>query len=190
MGASLGGIVSLLATGEDRRVEPPALVLVDIAHRSEREGVQRIRAFMSARPEGFASLEEVADAIASYQPHRARPRNLEGLAKNVRRGEDGRFHWHWDPRYFASRRDLSTAERERRTTAAAGAIAQRGVPTLLVRGGLSDVLSEAGAREFLDLVPHAEYVNVTEAGHMVAGDRNDAFAGAVVEFLRRVAPPT
>ena len=112
VGASLGGIVSLLATGEDGRVEPPALVLVDIAHRSERE-VQHPG--VHVRPaRGFASLDEVADAIAAYQPHRSRPTNLDGLARTSARGEDGRYHWHWDPRYFASRRDLSTEEEERR----------------------------------------------------------------------------
>jgi pimeloyl-ACP methyl ester carboxylesterase len=62
------------------------------------------------------------------------------------------------------------------------------LPTLLVRGGLSDVLSEEGAQSFLEQVPHAEYVNVKNAAHMVAGDRNDIFAGSVIEFLNRVVP--
>jgi non-heme chloroperoxidase len=60
---------------------------------------------------------------------------------------------------------------------------------LLVRGGLSDVLSEDGAQAFLTQCPHAEYVNVTGAAHMVAGDRNDVFSGSVVDFLHRVVPP-
>lgn len=63
------------------------------------------------------------------------------------------------------------------------------LPVLLVRGGLSDVLSEEGAQEFLEQCPHAEYVNVTNAAHMVAGDRNDIFAESVIAFLLRVAPP-
>ena len=62
------------------------------------------------------------------------------------------------------------------------------LPVLLVRGGLSDVLSEEGAQSFLAQCPHAEYVNVADAAHMVAGDRNDIFAGAVIEFLQRVVP--
>jgi hypothetical protein len=37
-------------------------------------------------------------------------------------------------------------------------------------------------------VPHSEYVNVTGAAHMVAGDRNDRFGDAVVEFLSRTVP--
>jgi pimeloyl-ACP methyl ester carboxylesterase len=62
------------------------------------------------------------------------------------------------------------------------------LPTLLVRGGLSNVLSEEGAKGFLELCPHSEYVNVTGAAHMVAGDRNDIFLNAVTDFLSRVAP--
>ncbi len=189
VGASLGGVVSLLASGEDRRLRPPALVLVDIAPHVEREGVKRIRGFMQANPEGFASLDEVADAIASYQPHRPRPTNLDGLGKNVRLDlATGRYVWHWDPSYFSSARDMSTQQREARLVEAARAVAELAIPTLLVRGGLSDVLSMEGAQRFLELVPAAEFVNVTDAAHMVAGDRNDVFAGAVVDFLRRTVP--
>ncbi|MBP8182082.1 MAG: alpha/beta hydrolase, partial [Acidimicrobiia bacterium] len=57
-------------------------------------------------------------------------------------------------------------------------------PTLLVRDQQSDLLSEQGARELLALLPHAEYVDVTQAGHMVAGDRNDVFTDAVRGFVR------
>ena len=184
VGASMGGGTSLVAAGE-HCVDAQALVLVDIAARIEPEGVQKIHAFMTRNPQGFDSLEQVADAIASYQPHRVRPRNLQGLAKNVRLGADGRYHWHWDPRLRQGSRDL--ALRQARLEACARAL---DVPMLLVRGGLSDVLSEEGVREFLDLVPGSEYVNVTSAGHMVAGDRNDTFGKAVVEFLTRVVPPS
>ncbi len=182
VGASMGGGVSLVALGEGH-VDATALVLVDIAPRIERAGTAKIQAFMSQKPEGFASLEEVAEAIASYQPHRKRPTSLDGLAKNVRLGEDGRYRWHWDPKFRAGSRDL--AKREARLEACARNLT---LPTLLVRGGLSDVLSEAGAQQFLALCPRSEYVNIGSAGHMVAGDRNDVFAGAVVEFLGRTVP--
>jgi non-heme chloroperoxidase len=182
VGASMGGGTSLVAVGEDH-VDATALVLVDIAPKVDPAGVDRIRAFMDQRPEGFGSLEEVADAIAGYQPHRTRPDNLDGLAKNVRLGEDGRYHWHWDPAFHLGKRDIN--HREGRLEECARKLS---LPTLLVRGGLSDLLTEEGARSFLELCPHAEYVNVTGAGHMVAGDRNDVFAGAVVDFLTRTVP--
>ncbi|MEO5700194.1 MAG: alpha/beta hydrolase [Casimicrobiaceae bacterium] len=182
VGASMGGGTSLVAVGEDH-VDATALVIVDVAPRIEAEGVAKIQAFMSRDPEGFASLEAVADAIASYQPHRERPNSLAGLAKNVRQAPDGTYRWHWDPRFRTARLDL--AKRQQRLEACARNLR---LPTLLVRGGLSDVLTEAGAQEFLALCPHAEYVNVTAAAHMVAGDRNDVFGTAVLGFLQRVVP--
>lgn len=184
VGASMGGSTSLLAIGQDR-LAAGALVLVDIAPKIEIAGSKKIREFMDQKPEGFDSLEEVAEAIANYQPHRKRPRNLDGLAKNVRLGSDGRYHWHWDP----ARRNRKWDMQEHRDNLMKAAD-NLPLPVLLVRGGLSDVLSEDGAQAFLKQCPHAEYVSVTDAAHMVAGDRNDIFSGAVVEFLHRVVPPT
>jgi pimeloyl-ACP methyl ester carboxylesterase len=182
VGASMGGGVALKAIGEDH-VDATALVLVDIAPRIEPEGVEKIRSFMFAKPEGFSNLDEVADAIASYQPHRERPTNLAGLAKNLRMGEDGKYRWHWDPVFMQGPRDLGARQAQQERSAQ-----NLRVPALLVRGGLSDIVSEQGAREFLDLCPHAEYIDVVGASHMVAGDRNDVFADSVIEFLSRTVP--
>lgn len=184
IGASLGGISSLTAIAETPHPIARALVLVDVAPRMEPEGIKRISDFMLGRPEGFATLDEVADAIAAYNPHRPRPKDLSGLRKNVRLGEDGRWHWHWDPRFIRPPTDEPRSLRnEDRLDDAARALT---LPTLLVRGKASDVLSEDGARHLLDLVPHAQVVDVAGAGHMVAGDRNDAFNDAVVAFLEDV----
>jgi non-heme chloroperoxidase len=182
VGASMGGSTSLVAVGE-KRVDAVALVLVDIAPQIEKQGARNILAFMSQKPEGFESLEEVAEAIATYQPHRVRPRSLDGLAKNVRLGPDGRYRWHWDPRFRVSNADLE--QHQMRLEACAARLT---LPTFLVRGGLSDVLSESGAHAFLKLCPQSEYVNVPGAAHMVAGDRNDIFGNAVIEFLSRAVP--
>jgi pimeloyl-ACP methyl ester carboxylesterase len=183
VGASMGGGTSLLSIGLDK-VDAAALVLVDMAPRIEPEGSRKIQEFMNQKPDGFDTLEEVAEAIANYQPHRKRPRNLDGLAKNVRLGANGKYVWHWDPKRRAGQR--INGDYRDRLSAAADTLS---LPTLLVRGGLSDVLSEAGAQSFLQQAPHAEYVNVKNAAHMVAGDRNDIFADSVIEFLKRVAPP-
>ncbi|MEC7657718.1 MAG: alpha/beta hydrolase, partial [Pseudomonadota bacterium] len=154
----------------------------DMAPTIERDGQNKIQAFMDQNPDGFESLQEVAEAISNYQPHRKRPRKLDGLAKNVRLAANGKYVWHWDP---AFRRNRASGEYRQRLSAAADNLS---LPVLLVRGGLSDVLSEEGAQSFLRQCPHAEYVNVANAAHMVAGDRNDIFANAVIEFLLRVAP--
>ncbi len=182
VGASMGGGTSLVAIGEDR-VDATALVLVDIAPKIEPEGVKKIGDFMGQKPEGFDNLEEVADAIAAYQPHRKRPQDLKGLAKNLRRAPNGKYRWHWDPRFMTLRRDI-----DKRTERLIACAKNLTLPSLLVRGGLSDVLSEDGAQHFLGLYPKSEYVNITDAGHMVAGDRNDIFGNAVIEFLQRTVP--
>ncbi len=179
----MGGGTSLVAVGEGR-LHATALVLVDIAPRIEKQGVDKIHAFMRQKPGGFASLEEVADAIAAYQPQRPRPKSLDGLSKNVRLGSDGKYRWHWDPRFLEGKRDMR--QRERRFAVSARNIR---IPTLLVRGALSDLLSEEGARAFLELAPHSEYVSVAGAAHMVAGDRNDIFGSSGIEFLARAVPP-
>ncbi|MGV3758292.1 MAG: alpha/beta fold hydrolase [Actinomycetota bacterium] len=189
VGASLGGLSSLTAVGEAPVQEDVArgLVLVDVAHRLEEDGRERIGAFMVQHLDGFATLDEAADAIAAYNPHRPRPTDLSGLAKNLRQREDGRWYWHWDPTFVLGR--LGSADETRasvvepeRLTRAVEALR---VPTLLVRGRSSDLLSEEGAQDFLARVPHAEYADVAGAGHMVAGDRNEVFNRSILDFLAR-----
>jgi pimeloyl-ACP methyl ester carboxylesterase len=180
VGASLGGVSSLLAI---HRAEEPiarALVLVDIATRMEPKGVERISAFMHGQPNGFASLEEAADAVSAYNPHRPRPKDLSGLKKNLRLGEDGRWRWHWDPRFMNQEHPAEPPEQWNELDDAA---AELDIPTLLVRGRMSGILTEEGARVFLEQVPHAKFADISNAGHMVAGDRNDVFTGAVLAFL-------
>ena len=185
VGASLGGLSSLVAIGEAPGPIARALVLVDVAPRIERAGVDRIGAFMTANLDGFDSLEQVADAIAAYNPHRPRPKDLSGLKKNLRQRADGKWMWHWDPRFVRGRFGSPDETRSSITdpTRLRRAAERLDVPVLLVRGRMSDLLSEEGARELLELVPHARLVDVAGAGHMVAGDRNDLFNDAVVEFL-------
>lgn len=183
IGASLGGIASLVAVGEATEPVARAIVLVDVAPRISQKGVERITGFMTARPDGFASLDEVADAVAAYNPHRPRPTDLEGLKRNVRQRPDGRWVWHWDPRFLQTNDQVDETRvigYEERLRDAARALT---VPTLLVRGGRSDLLEEEGAADLQELVPHARYVRVDGAGHMVAGDRNDLFNQAIVDFL-------
>lgn len=189
VGASMGGLTSMVALGEAAEDFARALVLVDIAARLEADGVARVLNFMRAHTDGFATLDEAMDAVAAYNPHRPRARDTAGLRKNLRL-RDGRWYWHWDPRFLdhATRTQAGEAlvQQERRESAAR----RIRVPTLLVRGGSSDVVSPEGARALRQLIPHAELADVAEAGHMVAGDRNDLFSEAVIGFLRRHAPPT
>ncbi|MDB5584069.1 MAG: alpha/beta hydrolase [Bradyrhizobium sp.] len=183
IGASLGGITGLVAQA-DRPTLARALILVDIAPRIEPAGRERIQAFMTAAPDGYASLEGVADAVHAYNPYRPRPSNLEGLKKNLRKLADGRWHWHWDPRFLSLADEPARSVDEERLYDAARKIT---VPTLLVRGTRSDIVSPEAAAELLQLIPSATAVEV-EAGHMVAGDDNDVFTARMLDFLANLSP--
>jgi pimeloyl-ACP methyl ester carboxylesterase len=183
VGASLGGLVGMTLASSP---PPPVrgLVLVDVAVHLEEEGTREIGNFMGSAPNGFANLEEAADAVAAYLPHRTRPKDTSGLMRNLRLREDGRLHWHWDPAFTridpGARRGFSTDFED-----AAKALK---LPVLLIRGGRSRVLSPEGAQAFLKLVPQAEFVDVAGADHMVAGDANDSFNEAVLAFLDEHMP--
>jgi pimeloyl-ACP methyl ester carboxylesterase len=137
---------------------------------------------------GFGSLDEVADAIQAYNPHRPRPSDLDGLRANLRQ-RGGRWYWHWDPKFIDGTSTLPPIEVTEvdRMHAAVEGILRGGVPMLLVRGQMSDLVTKERADEFLSRFPEVAFVDVGGAGHMVAGDRNDLFADAVVEFLARHA---
>ena len=84
VGASLGGMASLLAIGESEMPVASALVLVDVAPPSRWREWPASELFMRQGLDGFPDLESAADAIASYNPHRPRPKDLSGLTKNLR----------------------------------------------------------------------------------------------------------
>ena len=182
VGASMGGACSLYTVGNSAPQLASALVLVDIVPRVGAQGAAKIGAFMQSRPEGFATLEEAADAVSAYNPHRPRPKDISGLMKNLRLRADGRLHWHWDPQFLRrdrpeppvfAQRLLDAADRVR-------------IPTLLVRGLQSDIVTDEGVRELKQHLPALEVYDVMGAGHMVAGDKNDVFDQGVISFLRRV----
>jgi pimeloyl-ACP methyl ester carboxylesterase len=180
VGASMGGLTGILAAHEAGPEIVTKLVLVDVVPRFEKDGSARIRDFMFSHVHGFDSLDEAADAVAAYLPHRPRPRSTEGLKKNLRL-RDGRWYWHWDPAFLSKPDDDPFARMEKLEQAAINLH----VPILLIRGKLSDVVSPEGVEDFLAKVPHAELVELPGAGHTAAGDDNDAFSEAVVKFVLR-----
>ncbi|MGB3473965.1 MAG: alpha/beta fold hydrolase [Mycobacterium sp.] len=187
VGASLGGCTAMLLGGELAPGAASAVVLVDIVPNMDASGAQRVQAFMAENMEsGFDSLDEVADAIAAYNPHRPRPTDLGGLTTNLRRRGD-RWYWHWDPQFLSGPEHQGPMEIHdvERLNAAVQTILDGGVPMLLVRGQLSDLVSATNAEEFLARFPQVEFVDVAGAGHMVAGDRNDIFADSILGFLAR-----
>ena len=183
VGASLGGGTAIHAVAQG--MTPAAVVLVDIVPEPETKGIDRIVAFMRGNPDGFASLEDAADAVAAYNPSRPRSSDPRGLMRNLRRRDDGRLHWHWDPRIAEgdARRHQAIVQESAATMAH-----RSDLPVLLVRGLKSDVVGEAGVAAFRALLPSLQVADVGGAGHMIAGDRNDEFNASVIEFLERHMP--
>ena len=182
VGASLGGMISLsLAGDKDNSELCSSLVMVDIGIYPDPEGSDRILNFMQSRNEGFESLEDAAKTISNYLPHRKKPKDTKGLIKNLRLKEDGKYYWHWDPRFIQKREQnkrknfyVSLEQSAKRVT----------VPTLLIRGALSDVVTQKDVRLFLSTIPHAEFEEIQKAAHMLVGDKNDIFAEATIKFLK------
>jgi len=175
--ASMGGLFGLLAESRWPGLFS-AMVLVDITPRWDTAGVERILMFMTAHPDGFASLSQAADVISAYMPHRPR-KSDDSLRALLREDGHGRWRWHWDPRLVAE----LARDSEQHQDALAEAARQVKCPLLLVSGGRSTLVTPQTVAEFLALVPHARHVQLPEATHMVAGDDNNAFTATVLDYL-------
>lgn len=181
VGASMGGMTALAAAGKASKPVARALVLVDVTPRINEEGAKQISAFMRGNIQGFESLEAAAEAIARYLPHRPRQADSSGLSRNLRK-RGNRWFWHWDP-LLLDGNTAAQAQTQARLEACASALT---IPVLLIRGDKSNIVTEQEVEHFIAIAPTAEYLNVRGAGHMVVGDRNDAFNSGILEFIQRV----
>ena len=167
--------------GDDARAPAArALVLIDIGHRFPAGGTANIDRFMSGTIGGFDSLEDAAAAIAEYLPHRGPRRPGAGLLKTLEHRDDGRYYWRWDPAMLTRRPPLDMAAFERKILGDLGRVA---VPTLVVRGANSEILTRETTEEMLEALPDGRLVEVAGAHHMVAGDDNNAFMAALLAFI-------
>jgi len=185
VGASLGGITSLIAVGEGL-ISCAALVLVDVAPKVDQKGVARILSFMRGHLDGFESLEAAQAAVTAYNPNRSQAKaSGEGLRKNLRL-RNGRYHWHWDPVFLEQPERSDPKSMQEQEDRRVNAAANIDVPVLLVRGAMSDIVSEESAKDLQAMIPHSKVVEVSKAGHMVAGESNQVFARAVMDFVNEL----
>jgi pimeloyl-ACP methyl ester carboxylesterase len=188
IGASLGGIVGMtLAAARPELVS--ALVLIDVGHRLEPAGVQRIIDFMQ-KHESFGSLEEAAVAIAEYLPNR-KPSPPDRLRRNLRQRPDGRWVW----KHSLGRISRERLERIENTDWEQDILAGLDdeaptiqAPVLVLRGASSDVLSNDGATEIASILPNARVATIASAGHLAAGDNPASTANLIKDFFDEVLP--
>ena len=187
VGASLGGLTSL-ALGATHPERMAALALIDVGHRLESEGVSKIIEFMRAH-ESFGSLDEAAAFISEYLPYRKSFRP-ESLTRNMRQRSDGRWIWkHGMGRRWNRRVEELGGEMPEVTAVMEGAEEDaRAVrcPTLVLRGGASDVLSDDAAEELVSLMADARLAIVEKAGHLAAGDNPRSTVNLISTFLAEV----
>ena len=187
VGASLGGIAGMIAAGELAPERFVSLTLVDIAPKMEAVGVSRVVGFMQAHmTDGFSSPEEAARIIAEYMPQREKRTGTGKLDRYLRKREDGRYYWHWDPNFIhhvTHTRDNAADAKDNGLDRLSAAAAKLTLPVHLIRGGSSDMVSEEAVAHFQTLVPGALLTDIADASHMVVGDRNDAFCSAIISFL-------
>lgn len=179
VGASRGGQAALV--GGSRHPDKVRLIaLADVAPDMRDDGVAGIRNFFAQSEEGFASLEEAADVLARNldQERIADPARLE---KSMRRDKAGRWHWRWDPATGA-REYLHPPSENEALLAAASRVRS---PVILVRAGLSHLVTDAGVAHFRQLAPQLEVVTAAGVGHMFTADRNDRFAADLLDWLKR-----
>lgn len=182
VGASLGGKIALSAAGALPPGMIDALVLVDAVPRSVENGVARVANILQAPPEGFATPEAAAEVLAGPGGAVPAPDAVARLRRNMRMDAAGRWHWHWDSWFFDPSHGLGIKPALRRLEDAARRVT---IPALLMRGARSDVTDAAGAAALAACIPHLETAVIEGAGHMIVGDRNDAFTATLLDFLRR-----
>jgi pimeloyl-ACP methyl ester carboxylesterase len=180
VGASLGGLTGLGAEGGNPGLLR-GLVMVDVSIINEPAGSNRIRSFMLDNTDGFASLEEAQAVVVAYAPQRKQPPSIEGLRRSLHMRQDGRWYWRWDARFLDGPSPFSYSEPSLRLAAS-----KVGCPLLLVRGALSDVLSQVGVNALVGAQPRTIVAEVDGMAHMVAGQDNGEFGGALEIFLQSI----
>jgi non-heme chloroperoxidase len=155
------------------------VVLVDVAPEVSGKGGQEIRDFIAGR-EDFESLDDVVSYAHAGNPLRPRHFLERSLRHNLRHLPGGRLTWKYDRRRFMSAGDRAQVMKD-----VWDGVENISCPALIVRGGVSRVLSAEAAERLASRIG-AELVTVEGAGHIVAGDRPVEFAQALDAFCSRL----
>ena len=152
-GASLGGLAATVAAGRLSRDAFMSVTLFDIGPNMDAVGVTKVVGFMGAHIEnGIESLEQAADLFAIYLPHRPRPKDLNGLRKNLRQDSKRRWRWRLDPAFI---KDVMRRRAVARTGDIKQAIQNICVLLNLIRGHMSELVSDESVTTFRALAPDA-----------------------------------
>jgi esterase len=177
VGMSMGGINSITFTARHPdRVR--ALVIVDVSPEIQVRGVEAIRSFIQAADE-LDSFEAFVERAHQFNPRRSLENIRSRLTHNLKRLPSGKWTWKYD-------KALRSGERSFQASALLNLwddVRTIQCPTLIIKGGESDILSSESAGKLQAAIPGSQLAIVPGAGHSVMGDNPEAFVGAVAAFL-------
>jgi len=177
LGLSMGGIVAIGYSG----LAPPELerlVIVDIAPEIAASGLQRIQQNV-ARSDVFDSREAAFERAHKDNPIPPQAHQRKRVYESLMRTDDGSWTYRYDP----ALRDTSNPRE--RTSAADGwkLVENINVPTLLLRGELSNILDRDVAEKMVDTLQDGKLGEIEGSGHSVPLDKPDEFLQAVDAWL-------
>jgi len=177
VGQSMGGLNSITyATRHSDQMR--GMVIVDVAPEVSSSAAERIRAFTST-PE-LDSPEAFLEAV-KFNPLRDPAVLRRSLYYNLRETPSGKWTFKHDQRRRSDDAMRSFTEARVRLASELSSIRS---PTLVVRGALSDVLTDASAEKFARSLPNGRWVRVEKSGHNVQGDNPRALLDAMLAFFR------
>lgn len=166
VGTSMGGLIGLgVAALKGSAVR--RLVLNDVGPSIQAAALQRIGAYLG-QPVRFSSEEEAAQAVwaisQGFGPHT--PEQWLALTRPLLRPDgQGRFVFRYDPGIALPFRAITPELAAFGEAALWRAYDSLSVPTLLLRGSDSDLLSPQTAREMTQRGPRARLVEFEGVGH-------------------------
>jgi pimeloyl-ACP methyl ester carboxylesterase len=160
--------------------ELKSLVIVDTGPEAQHRGRNRIQSFREL-PDELDSLDEFAQRVQEYTG-RTLEQTLGALKFSIRQRPDGKWTWKYDKllRTPGQRTPQWTAEQLWET------VAKITCPTLVLRGGDSDIFAEETMEKMRQVIPDCATVTIPRAGHLVAGDNPVDFLVAVREHYDRI----
>jgi pimeloyl-ACP methyl ester carboxylesterase len=181
IGMSLGGLTAIALSAEAPELVRK-IVLVDVLPGIKAQRAQRITDFV-AGPASFASLDELLERTAQFNPARSRSSLRRGILHNAEQRPDGTWVWRW-ARHRRPASPAGPAPAGTRYLQLWEALSSITVPLLLARGIRPDsVLDDDDERELLRRLPSAQVVHVEEAGHSLQGDTPLELAAIIEHFV-------
>ena len=153
-----------------------SLVIVDTGPVAQSRGRNRIQNFREL-PDELDTFEEFADRVQEYTG-RSREQTLGALKYSIRQRPDGKWSWKYDKLLRTPGHQSPAWTPEQLWEA----VARITCPTLVVRGGNSDIFADETMQQMRQVIPQCEIVTVPDAGHLVAGDNPVDFLAAVRRF--------